>query len=65
VIADDLTGAVDCAASSAALGCSAVVLLHSREKRETGADWPDAHILSIDLNTRCLPVEQASALLTR
>ena len=65
VIADDLTGAVECAASSAALGCSAVVLLHSAENRESQTDWPDADIVSIDANTRCLPAEEASRLLAR
>lgn len=65
MIADDLTGAVDCAASSAALGCIAVVLLHSREDQKPEADWPDADILSIDANTRCLPAEEASRLLTQ
>jgi D-threonate/D-erythronate kinase len=65
VIADDLTGAADCAASSAALGCRAVVLLHSPEGEESGANWPDADILSIDANSRCLPPEQASELTTR
>jgi D-threonate/D-erythronate kinase len=65
VIADDLTGAADCAASSAALGCRAVVLLHSPEDQESEAAWPDTDILSIDANTRCLPAEQASQLTTR
>lgn len=60
MIADDLTGAADCAASSAALGCKAVVLLYSPDHPQSEADWPDADILSIDANTRCLSVEQAS-----
>jgi D-threonate/D-erythronate kinase len=65
VIADDLTGAADCAASSAALGRRAVVLLHSPDRRESEADWPDTDILSIDANSRCLPAEQGSELTTR
>src|ERR1035438_4907224 len=65
VIADDLTGAADCAASSAALRCKAVVLLHSPQDQESEADWPDTDILSIDANSRCLPAEQASELTTR
>src|ERR1019366_4954251 len=64
VIADDLTGAADCAASSAALGYRAVVLLHSPEGQESES-WPDTDILSIDANSRCLPAEQGSELTTR
>lgn len=64
-IADDLTGAADCAASSAALGCRAVVLLHSPEDKEPEAGWPVTDILSIDANSRCLPAEQASERTTR
>jgi 4-hydroxythreonine-4-phosphate dehydrogenase len=65
VIADDLTGAADCAASSAALGCRAVVLLYSSEDQEYEAAWPDTDILSIDANSRCLSAEKASELTTR
>jgi len=65
VIADDLTGAADCAASSAALGCRATVLLHSPEQPESEAGWPDTDILSIDANSRCLPAEQGAQLATR
>ena len=65
MIADDLTGAADCAASSAALRCKAVVHLHSPEDQESEADWPVTDILSIDANSRCLPAEQASELTTR
>ena len=60
MIADDLTGAADCAASSAALGCRAVVLLHSPDREEPEAGWPDADILSIDANTRSVPAEKAA-----
>ena len=63
-IADDLTGAADCAASSAARGASTVVLLHSPDP-ESEADWPDTDILSIDANTRCLPAEQGSEIMAR
>ena len=65
MIADDLTGAADCAASSAALGCRAMVLLHSSEDQEYEAAWPDTDILSIDANSRCLSAEQASELTSR
>ena len=65
MIADDLTGAADSAAPSAALGCRAVVLLHSPGHHEAHADWPDADILSIDANTRCLSAEQASNAIER
>src|SRR3569833_2862538 len=64
IIADDLTGAADCAASSAARGCRASVLLHSPDQ-ESEAGWPDADILSIDANTRCQPAEQSSEILAR
>ena len=65
VIADDLTGAADCAASSAAFGRRAVVLLHSPDRTESEAAWPDTDILSIDANSRCLPAELGSELITR
>ena len=65
VIADDLTGAADCAAPSAAVGCSALVLLHSPDAQESETGWPDTDILSIDANTRSLPAEQASKSVTR
>jgi D-threonate/D-erythronate kinase len=64
VIADDLTGAADCAASSAARGCRAAVLLHSPDQ-ESEAGWPDTDILSIDANTRCQPAEQSSEIMAR
>lgn len=64
IIADDLTGAADCAASSAELGYRAVVLLHSPGDRQS-EPWPDTDILSIDANSRCLPPEQASESITR
>ena len=63
-IADDLTGAADCAASSAARGCRAAVLLHSPDQRSE-AHWPEADILSIDANTRCLPAEKGFESITR
>ena len=64
VIADDLTGAADCAASSAALGCRAAVLFYSPEERQS-EPWPDADILSIDANSRCLPADKAAELTAR
>ena len=65
VIADDLSGAADCAAQSAALGCKATVLLYSWGEQAWDASWPDTDILSIDANTRCLAAEQASESITR
>jgi D-threonate/D-erythronate kinase len=64
VIADDLTGAADCAGPSAALGFRAMVLLYSPDDRES-EPWPDTDILSIDANSRCLCAEQASELTSR
>ena len=60
VIADDLTGAADCAAACAAKGFSATVQLHSPgiEDIETGRTATD--ILSIDANTRCLAADEAA-----
>jgi D-threonate/D-erythronate kinase len=65
VIADDLSGAADCAAQSAALGCKATVLLYSSGEQGSDASWPDADIVSIDANTRCLPADQAYESITR
>ena len=60
VIADDLTGAADSAASSAMLGCNAAVVLYSPQNKESELLWPDADILSIDANSRCLSSDLAS-----
>lgn len=60
VIADDLTGAADSAAASAALGCRAAVVLYSPQNKTAELPWPEADILSIDADTRSLPSEQAS-----
>lgn len=65
MIADDLTGAADCAASSAALGRGAFVLLHSPQDQRSDADWQNADIVSIDANCRCLSAERASRFITR
>ena len=65
VIADDLTGAADCAASSAASGRSAVVLLHSAEHQQSHAAWPDNDILCIDTNSRSLSDERGAELISR
>lgn len=59
VIADDLTGAADCAASSAALGCKATVVLYTPQ-HEFELPGPNTEILSIDANSRCLSAEEAS-----
>jgi len=58
VIADDLTGAAECAAVCAVRGFRATVLLHSRGDRI--AHQPDAEVLAIDANTRRLSVEHAA-----
>lgn len=65
IIADDLTGAADCAASSAALGYKVEMLLHSQDDQKPEEDWPDADILSIDGNTRCLSIDRASEVTAR
>jgi 4-hydroxythreonine-4-phosphate dehydrogenase len=59
VIADDLTGAADCAAAGAADGFSATVLLHSREIEGLDVGRIETDILSIDADTRCLVADQA------
>jgi D-threonate/D-erythronate kinase len=65
VIADDLTGAADCAASAATSGCETAVLLHSLDNQNCLADWPDSDIVSIDANSRCLSELRASELTIR
>lgn len=66
-IADDLTGAADCAAPCAARGLEATVLLHSTALHPGQSAWsqsafPDSPFLSIDANTRALPADQAAAV---
>lgn len=65
IIADDLTGAADCAASSAAQGYKVEVHLHSLDDQRSQEGWPDPDILSIDANSRCLPIDQASEVTDR
>jgi uncharacterized protein YgbK (DUF1537 family) len=60
VIADDLTGAADCAAACVAQGFSAMVLLHSREIEELDVGRIETDIVSIDADTRCLVADQAA-----
>ena len=60
VIADDLTGAADCAAACASHGISAAVLLHPPRETDSYTRLPDTEILSIDADTRRLSPEQAS-----
>jgi uncharacterized protein YgbK (DUF1537 family) len=60
VIADDLTGAADCAAACAAHGIAATVVLHAPGPRGADLCWPDADIVSIDANTRWMSAEQAA-----
>jgi uncharacterized protein YgbK (DUF1537 family) len=62
VIADDLTGAADCAAGSAGQGIGATVLLYSPEVHAPEPHWPQSEILSIDANTRALSAAQAAAV---
>jgi len=50
VIADDLTGAAECAAACASQGFRATVLLYSSGDRI--ADLPNSDVLAIDANTR-------------
>ena len=54
IIADDLTGAADAAAAYGPTHSSCVVL-------DVDGDWPDAEILSINTESRYLPVEEASS----
>ncbi len=54
IIADDLTGAADCAA---ACGPGAVVLLDKPDDR-----MPDAAVVAVDANTRSLAPEQAAQI---
>jgi 4-hydroxythreonine-4-phosphate dehydrogenase len=62
IIADDLTGAADCAAMFAEHGWKTAVLLAGpAEFEERPLDWQDAEVLSIDANTRCLAPETAAA----
>jgi D-threonate/D-erythronate kinase len=55
VIADDLTGAADCAAAWASQGLDAVVI------RKHDADPPNAQVLAIDAATRGMTPEAAAA----
>ncbi|MFP5250406.1 MAG: four-carbon acid sugar kinase family protein [Acidobacteriota bacterium] len=60
-IADDLTGAADCAAAVAGHGMRATVLLYAPGPRHAQFEWPLCEILSIDANTRALSAAQSSA----
>lgn len=62
VIADDLTGAADCAAPSVAHGFNANVLLYSDKDAQFAQRWPDDGILSVDANTRCLAPAEAAEI---
>ncbi len=57
MIADDLTGAADCAAGSATHGFSASVVLWEKNR---GARWPESDIVSIDADTRGLSPGEAA-----
>ena len=58
-IADDLTGAADCAAPCAAHGVMTSVVLHGGSHPDLGFHWPQADLISIDANTRGASAEQA------
>lgn len=60
MIADDLTGAADCAAACAGPAVSVTVVLHRRGEKEPALFQPDVDIVSIDANTRCLAAEEAA-----
>lgn len=55
IIADDLTGAADAAAAYGPTQSSSVIL-------DVDRDWPEAQILSINTESRYLPVEEASSV---
>lgn len=57
IIADDLTGAADAAAAYGPTHGSSVIL-------DVDCDWPDAEILSINTESRYLPVEEAFSAVT-
>ena len=57
IIADDLTGAADAAAAYGPTHSSSVIL-------DVDCDWPDAEILSINTESRYLPVEEAASAVT-
>ena len=55
IIADDLTGAADCAVSCATAGADTVVLL------DANADPGGATAVSVDVNSRAMTVQEAGA----
>ena len=57
ILADDLTGAADCAVACAARGAETVVSL--------GAEAPRAAVLAVDVNSRALPPDEAGARMAR
>ena len=59
-IADDLTGAADCAAAGAGQGLRATVLLARSGEDPRLDDLSESDILSIDADTRCLSPQQAA-----
>jgi 4-phospho-D-threonate 3-dehydrogenase / 4-phospho-D-erythronate 3-dehydrogenase len=60
IIADDLTGAADCAAAGARNGIDAKVLLRLPNSPEEAMDLESVGVLSIDADTRGLRPEQAA-----
>jgi uncharacterized protein YgbK (DUF1537 family) len=58
IIADDLTGAADCAVSCATAGADTVVLLGAK------ADPGGATAVSVDVNSRAMTVQEACAAVT-
>lgn len=59
IIADDLTGAADCAVSCATAGADTVVLFDAK------ADPGGATAVSVDVNSRAMAAQEAGAAVTR
>ncbi len=66
IIADDLTGAADCAAACAAPGTRPVVVLAGRGERiEAGWEWRSTDVLAIDAYTRAMDPREAADCVAR
>jgi len=63
-IADDLTGAADCASPCAVRGMTASVILHGGSHPDLSSHWPEADVVSIDANTRGVSEEEAKRTIT-
>lgn len=60
ILADDLTGAADCAAACAHAGTEPVVLLRLPVEQDGSPALPEAAVISIDANTRRLSAAEAA-----